>query len=54
MCIRDSISSGLGAMLRTDAAGAEHPLLPPSRERAWDNHFRKVTGATRGSNPYKA
>lgn len=48
------ISSGLGAMQRTDAAGAEHPLLPPSRERAWDNHMRKVAGATRGSNPYKA
>jgi hypothetical protein len=40
------ISSGLGAMLRTDAAGREQPLMPPSRERAWDNHLRKVTGAT--------
>lgn len=40
------ISSGLGAMLRIDAAGGEHPLLSPSRERAWDNHFRKVAGAT--------
>ncbi len=40
------VSSGLGAMLRTDAAGREQPLMPPSRERAWDNHLRKVTGAT--------
>ncbi|MBK1981461.1 DUF1513 domain-containing protein [Achromobacter xylosoxidans] len=39
------VSSGLGAMLRTDAAGGEQPLLAPSRERSWDNHFRKVAGA---------
>lgn len=39
------VSSGLGAMLRTDAAGAEQPLLAPSRERAWDNHFRRASGA---------
>ncbi|CUI83189.1 Protein of uncharacterised function (DUF1513) [Achromobacter sp. 2789STDY5608628] len=39
------VSSGLGAMLRTDAAGAEQPLLAPSRERAWDNHFRQASGA---------
>jgi hypothetical protein len=32
-------------MLRTDAAGGEQPLLAPSRERSWDNHFRKVAGA---------
>ncbi|WP_438858836.1 DUF1513 domain-containing protein [Achromobacter spanius] len=36
------VSSGLGAMLRTDAAGHETPVLPPSREQSWDNHFRIV------------
>lgn len=36
------VSSGLGAMLRTDAAGHETPLMPPSREVSWDNHFRVV------------
>ena len=36
------VSSGLGAMLRTDAAGLERPVLPPSRELSWDNHFRIV------------
>ncbi|WP_454674792.1 DUF1513 domain-containing protein [Achromobacter pestifer] len=36
------VSSGLGAMLRTDAAGRESPVLPPSREVSWDNHFRIV------------
>lgn len=36
------VSSGLGAMLRTDAAGGETPVLPPSRELSWDNHFRVV------------
>ncbi|WP_175135769.1 DUF1513 domain-containing protein, partial [Achromobacter pulmonis] len=39
------VSSGLGAMLRTDAAGGERPLLSPSRERSWDNHFRRVARA---------
>ena len=38
------INSGLGAMLHADASGIERPLLAPSRERAWDNHFRKVAG----------
>jgi len=32
----------LGAMLRTDAAGGESPVLSPSREVSWDNHFRIV------------
>lgn len=36
------VTSGLGAMLRTDAAGQEAPLMPPSREVSWDNHFRIV------------
>jgi hypothetical protein len=37
------LSSGLGAMLRVDASGAEkQPLLAPSRELSWDNHFRKI------------
>lgn len=36
------VSSGLGSMLRTDAAGLEQPVLPPSRELSWDNHFRNV------------
>ncbi|CAB3888717.1 DUF1513 domain-containing protein [Achromobacter piechaudii] len=36
------ISSGLGAMLRAAPAGAETPVLPPSREISWDNHFRIV------------
>lgn len=36
------VSSGLGAMLRTDAQGAEQPVLPPSRDVSWDNHFRIV------------
>nr|WP_313657529.1 DUF1513 domain-containing protein [Achromobacter ruhlandii] len=39
------VSSGLGAMVRTDAAGGERPVLAPSRERSWDNHFRKVAAA---------
>ncbi|SSW72083.1 hypothetical protein AVE30378_04923 [Achromobacter veterisilvae] len=40
------LSSGLGAMLRVDASGAEkQPLLAPSRELSWDNHFRKVAAA---------
>ncbi len=36
------LSSGLGAMLRTDASGAEKPVLAPSREVSWDNHFRRI------------
>ncbi|MNQ32858.1 hypothetical protein D3C85_462740 [compost metagenome] len=36
------VSSGLGAMLRTDAEGQESPVLAPSREMSWDNHFRVV------------
>jgi len=37
------LSSGLGAMLRVDAEGTEkQPVLAPSRELSWDNHFRKV------------
>ncbi len=37
------VSSGTGAMLRVDAAGQEQDrVLPPARELAWDNHFRKV------------
>lgn len=36
------ISSGLGAMLRADATGYQAPVLPPSRELSWDNHFRVV------------
>ncbi|MEN4918307.1 DUF1513 domain-containing protein [Achromobacter spanius] len=36
------VSSGLGAMLRRDAEGREQPVLPPSREISWDNHFRIV------------
>ncbi|MGY6273314.1 DUF1513 domain-containing protein [Achromobacter denitrificans] len=37
------LSSGLGAMLRVDAAGAEQSaVLAPSRDLSWDNHFRRV------------
>jgi len=36
------VSSGLGAMIRTDAQGKEKPVLPPSRDVSWDNHFRIV------------
>lgn len=36
------VSSGLGAMIRVDAQGKERPVLPPSRDMSWDNHFRIV------------